>query len=58
MQLEAVGVTQPEKHGPFQIRLKFGKQAYCVAEVRIGEEAIEIAKKLRELAAQVEARSS
>ena len=57
MQLEAVGVTQPEKYGPFQIRLKFGKQAYCVMEVRIGEEAIEIAKKLRELAAQVEARS-
>ena len=57
MQLEAVGVTQPEKHGPFQIRLKFGKQAYCVAEVQIGEEAAEIAKKLRELAAQVEARS-
>ena len=57
MQLEAVGVTQPEKRGPFQIRLKFGKQHYCVAEVRIGEEASEIAKKLRELAAQVEARS-
>ena len=57
MQLEAVGVTQPVKHGPFQIRLKFGKQAYCVMEVRIGEEAAEIAKKLRELAAQVEARS-
>ena len=57
MQLEAVGVTQPVKHGPFQIRLKFGKQAYCVVEVRIGEEAAEIAKKLRELAAQVEARS-
>jgi hypothetical protein len=53
MQLEAVGVTQPEKHGPFQIRLKFGKQAYCVAEVQIGEEAADIAKKLRELAAQV-----
>ena len=35
MQLEAV----VEKHGPFQIRLKFGKQAYCVAEVRIGEES-------------------
>ena len=47
MQLEAVGVTQPEKHGPYQIRLKFGKQAYCVAEVRIGEEAAEVAKKLR-----------
>ena len=57
MQLEAVGVTEPEKHGPFQIRLKFGKQAYYVMEVRIGKEATEIAKKLRELAAQVEARS-
>ena len=57
MQLEAVGVTQPEKHGPFQIRLKFGKQAYCVIEVRKGEEAVEVAEKLRELVAQVEARS-
>jgi hypothetical protein len=57
MQLEAVGVTQPIKHGPFQIRLKFGKQAYCVAEVRIGEDAADVARKLRELAAQVEARS-
>jgi len=28
-----------------------------VVEVRIGEEAAEVAKKLRELAAQVEARS-
>jgi hypothetical protein len=37
--------------------LKFGKQAYCVAEVRIGEDAAEIVKKLRELAAQVEART-
>jgi hypothetical protein len=57
VQLEAVGVTQPVKHGPFQIRLKFGKQAYCVTEVRVGEEAADIARKLRELAAQVEARS-
>ena len=55
MRLEAVGVTQPQNHGPFQIRLKFGKQAYCVAEVRIAAEASEIAKKLCELAAQVEA---
>jgi len=45
------------KHGPFQIRLKFGKQAYCVAEVSIGEEAGDVAKTLRELAAEVEARS-
>jgi hypothetical protein len=57
MQLEAVGVTQPQKHGHFQIRLKFGKQAYCVTEVTIGEEAADVAKKLREQAAQVEARS-
>lgn len=57
MQLEAVGVTQPVKHGPFQSRLKLGKQAYCVVEVRIGEEAAEVAKKIRELAAEVEARS-
>ena len=28
MQLEGVGVTQPEKHGPYQIRQKFGTQ--CV----------------------------
>ena len=41
----------------FSIRLKFGKQAYCVMEVTIGEEAADVAKKLRELAAQVEARS-
>jgi hypothetical protein len=57
MQLEALGVTQPERQGPFQIRLKFGKQAYCVAEIRIGEDAADVARKLRELAAQVEARS-
>ena len=59
MQLEGVGVTQAGTRppGPFQIRLKFGKQAYCVAEVQLGEEAADIAKKLREFAAQVEARS-
>ena len=54
MKLKGVDVAQPARHGPFQLRLKFGKQAYCVTEVRIGEEAAEIAKKLRELAAQVE----
>jgi len=57
MQLEGVGVTQPEKLGPYQLRLKFGKQAYCVVELRRGEEAAEIAKRLRELAVKVEARS-
>jgi hypothetical protein len=44
--IEAVGVTQPQKHGPFQIRLKFGKRAYCVAKVRIREDAADVAKKL------------
>ena len=53
MELEGVEVTRPNRPGPFQIRLiKFGKQAYCVIEVRRGEEAAEVAKKLRELAAQ------
>jgi len=46
------------EYGRFQPRLKFGKQTYCVAEVRIGEEAAETAKKLQELAAQIEARSN
>ena len=58
MELEPVGVTEPVNTAPFQIRLKFGKQAATASmEVRIGEEAAEIAKKLRELAAQVDARS-
>jgi hypothetical protein len=43
--------------GPFQLRLKFGKQAYCVGEVRIGEEAVEVAKKLGELAEEVESKA-
>ena len=54
MELEGVGVTQPNRSGPFQIRLKFWKQTCCVVEVRRGEEAAEVAKKLRELADQVE----
>ncbi len=56
MALEGVRVTQPERI-TYQVRFKFGKQAYCVVEVRKGEEAAEVAKKIRELAAQVEARS-
>ena len=51
MQPEGVGVRQPEKLGPFQLRLKFGKQAYRVVELQHGEEAAEVAKKLRKLAA-------
>ena len=38
MQLEGVGVTQPNRPGLFRIQLKFGKQAYYVVELRRGEE--------------------
>jgi hypothetical protein len=57
MQLEGIGVIQRDRLGSFQLRLKFGKQAYCVVELQRGEDAGEVAKKLRELAAQVETRS-
>ena len=56
VELEGVGVTQPYS-GAYQFRLKFGKQAYYVAELQRGEGAAAVAKKLRELAAQVEAHS-
>ena len=47
-------MTQPTRHGPLQIQLEFGKQAYCVIDVRRGEDAAEVAKKLRALADQVQ----
>ena len=56
MELEGVGVTQPNRVS-YQLRLKFGKQAYCVIELQHGEDAGDVAKKLRELAAQVEAKT-
>jgi hypothetical protein len=48
MELEGVGVTQAAGRppGPFQIRLKFGKQAYYLVEVQRGEDAADVAKKL------------
>jgi hypothetical protein len=49
MELEGVGVTQPSGSA-YQVRLKFGKQAYYVIEVRKGEDAEAIAEKLRGLA--------
>jgi hypothetical protein len=42
MTLEGMGVTQRDRYGPFQIRLKFGKQAYCVVEVAKGQEHQEV----------------
>lgn len=50
MKLEAVVVTQPLR----SLRLKFGKGVYCLIELRRGDAAAEVAKKLRELAEQVE----
>jgi hypothetical protein len=57
MTLQGVGVSLPGRLGLFQLRLQFGKQRYCVIELWRGEEPLETARKLRELAAQVEARS-
>jgi hypothetical protein len=49
MELEAVGVTQPEGHA-YQVRFKFGKQAYFAIEVRRGEDSVSVAGKLPDLA--------
>jgi hypothetical protein len=35
----------------YELRLKFGKQAYCVIELQLGEDAFDVANKLWELAA-------
>jgi hypothetical protein len=45
MNLEGIGITQSQRHGPFQIRLKFGKQAYCVVRIRESDDAKESAKR-------------
>jgi len=55
MELEGVGVTQSDRYGStYQVRLKFGKQAYCVIEVGPGEDSAEAPNKLREVADQIE----
>ena len=56
MQLEGIDVTRLDEHGPFRLLLKFGKEAYCIVEIRRGDDAADVAKKLRELAGQVEQR--
>jgi hypothetical protein len=56
MELEGVGVTQPTP-STYQVRLKFGKQAYLVVELKRGEDAQDVAGKLRELAAQLAERA-
>ena len=54
MTLRGIGVTQPAGPGPFQLRLKFNRNAYCAIELKKGESAKSIAKKLRELAVEIE----
>jgi hypothetical protein len=61
MELEGVGVTEPDGT-KYVLTLKFGKQLsgkqlYVTAELRRGEDAAAVAMTLREMAAQVEARS-
>ena len=50
VKLEALVVSHPLRY----VRLKFGKGVYCVVELRRGDGAAEVAKKLRDLADQVE----
>lgn len=57
MELEGVGVTQPSG-SVYQVRFKFGKQAYHVIEVRRGEDSEAIAEKLRGLAESIAPRQS
>jgi hypothetical protein len=59
MELEGVGLTQSDRYGSsYQVRLRFGKEAYCVIELRKGEDAEDVARKLRELAGLVEQRKA
>jgi hypothetical protein len=54
MTLQGIGVMQPAGNGPFQLRLRFDKHAYCAIELKKGEASKSIAKKFRELALEVE----
>ncbi len=55
MELDGVGVTQPSP-SRYVVRLKFGRPNYVAVELQRGEDAADVAKKLRERAAHVEAR--
>ena len=52
--LQGIGVMQLVGSGPFQLRREFNRYAYCAIELKKGETAKSIAKKFRELAAEVE----
>jgi hypothetical protein len=55
VELDGVGVTQPSP-SRYVVRLKFGRPNYVAVELQRGEDAADVAKKLRERAAHVEAR--
>ena len=57
MQLEGVGIAQPQKHGQFQLWLKFGRQAYCVIELQPGKDVGRRREEVPRTGAQVEARA-
>ena len=54
MTLQGIGVMLPAGGGPFQLRLRFNRHAYCAIELKKGEAAKRIARKFRELALEVE----
>jgi len=53
MKLDGVGVTQASPFRPYRVRLKFDNK-YLTVELERGQEQNEVAKRLRELADQVE----
>ncbi|HSO75325.1 MAG TPA: hypothetical protein VLU47_10855 [Blastocatellia bacterium] len=55
MELDGVGVTQASP-SRYVVRLKFGRPNYAAVELQRSEDAADLAKKLHELAAHVEAR--
>ena len=55
-ELDGMGVTQPEPER-YQLRFKFGDEVCCEVAVQRGEDAAAVAKKLRDLAEQIETRS-
>ena len=53
MTLDGVGVTQSHAYAPYHVRLQFG-QRFVTVELERGQDQEEVARRLRELANQVE----
>jgi hypothetical protein len=50
IKLSGVGVTQPERHGPYQLTLKFDEDTFCKAVLRHEQKHSDVAARLRKLA--------